>query len=224
MLYETLFKTRVREFGLIPHPVHKFLAASPDGIVSQGEEIGTMVEIKSPVTREICRKSEYVCPIHYWVQIQVQLECCDLQKCDFWQCRFSETPLDYLNQPVSPTMGPITDPNLLSGQIAEFFPLEYQKSSLSPPFEVRKYAYPSSLEDTEWKKNLIAPEGYFLHTFLDWHLEDCYNFAYGRDRGWFEKHLPLMKAFWEEVEAYRRDPDALVKLQRKRMGFVDDEF
>jgi hypothetical protein len=33
-----------------------------------------------------------------------------------------------------------------------------------------------------------------------------------------------MKAFWDEVEAYRKDPEALLRLQRKRMGFVDGEF
>lgn len=226
MLYETLFNTSVREFGLIPHPEHRFLAASPDGIVSKGDRVGTMVEIKSPVTREICRKPGDVCPIHYWIQIQVQLECCDLEVCDFWQCRFSESPIQYLNQPVSPAMGPIADPALLRGQIAEFFPLGFKDSTLSVPYEVRKYAYPPSLRGDMgvWKETLVPPEGYFLHGFLDWYLEDCYNFTYQRDRGWFAKNLPLMKAFWDEVEAYRKDPEALLRLQRKRMGFVDGEF
>ena len=27
-----------------------------------------------------------ICPHYYWVQVQVQLECCDLEEFDFWQC------------------------------------------------------------------------------------------------------------------------------------------
>ena len=31
-----------------------------------------------------------ICPYYYYCQVQQQLECCDLDKCDFWQCNIKE--------------------------------------------------------------------------------------------------------------------------------------
>src|SRR5690606_24644881 len=73
-----------------------FLAASPDGIVSSmGKLIGRMIEIKCPLTRKIYTLNETsniytICPIYYWAQVQLQLQCCDLEECDFWQCKIEE--------------------------------------------------------------------------------------------------------------------------------------
>jgi putative phage-type endonuclease len=104
MLYELRMNVRVREFGLIKHPMCSFLAASPDGIVSETKldgkhltkYVGTMVEIKCPTSRKINTTGplyggkDAICPIYYWDQVQLQLECCDLDFCDFWQCKILE--------------------------------------------------------------------------------------------------------------------------------------
>ena len=50
MLYEYLYNTRVGDFGCLPHPKHKFLGASPDGInidKTNHELYGRMLEIKN---------------------------------------------------------------------------------------------------------------------------------------------------------------------------------
>ena len=31
-----------------------------------------------------------ICPHYYWCQVQQQLKCCALEKCDFWQCSLIE--------------------------------------------------------------------------------------------------------------------------------------
>ena len=31
-----------------------------------------------------------ICPVYYWIQTQLQLECCDLEECDFWQAEIKE--------------------------------------------------------------------------------------------------------------------------------------
>lgn len=78
MRFEAKEGIKVIEFGLLLHPQHPWLGASPDGITEDGKA----VEIKCPVTRLIVPGHV---PEHYMPQIQVQLEVCDLEECAFVQ-------------------------------------------------------------------------------------------------------------------------------------------
>ena len=86
--YEYINQVCVSEYGCIPHTHHTFLGASPDGIVTTKTShlYGRMIEIKNIVNRVIngIPKKEY------WIQMQMQMECCDLEECDFLECRFNE--------------------------------------------------------------------------------------------------------------------------------------
>lgn len=68
------------EVGLVVHPELTWLGASPDGVTNTGR----LIEIKSPYKRKPI--PNYI-PAHYYPQIQVQLECTDLDECYFiqWQ-------------------------------------------------------------------------------------------------------------------------------------------
>lgn len=81
-LYSILKNKKINEFGLIGHSKLKWLAASPDGITDDG----VMVEIKCPLSRKITE----IPPYYYWVQVQIQLEVCNLYQCDFLQCEIEE--------------------------------------------------------------------------------------------------------------------------------------
>lgn len=83
LLYEQLYNTTVHEFGLITHSEYEWLAASPDGVSSEG----IALEIKCPKSRKIVHGS---IPIHYWCQVQIQLEVTDLDVCDFIECEIYE--------------------------------------------------------------------------------------------------------------------------------------
>jgi len=88
MLYEYLYNTTVADFGCIKHDHYHFLGASPDGINVDvnSERFGRMLEIKNIVNREIngIPKKEY------WIQMQLQMEVCDLDECDFLETKFVE--------------------------------------------------------------------------------------------------------------------------------------
>jgi len=92
MVYEHNYGTKVEDFGCIQHDEYKFLGASPDGIVvnKESDRYGRMLEIKNVVSREITGipKKEY------WTQMQLQMEVCDLDDCDFLETKFIEYP-DY---------------------------------------------------------------------------------------------------------------------------------
>lgn len=89
MLYQLLNNTTIQEFGCITHPTLSCLAASPDGINNDPTNptlYGRMLEIKNVVSRKITGipKDEYE------VQMQLQMEVCGLDECDFLETKFIE--------------------------------------------------------------------------------------------------------------------------------------
>jgi putative phage-type endonuclease len=100
LIYEHIYDTKVVEFGALPSEKYNILGASPDGICSQytlnnkfSQRLGIMLEIKCPITRDINISGKTVgdiCPFYYYCQVQQQLLCCNLNKCDFWQCKITE--------------------------------------------------------------------------------------------------------------------------------------
>jgi putative phage-type endonuclease len=88
LLYESMYGTRVADFGCIQHPTHAFIGASPDGINVDlnSERYGRMIEVKNVVNRELTG-----IPLEaYWIQMQIQMEVCGLDECDFIETQFLE--------------------------------------------------------------------------------------------------------------------------------------
>jgi putative phage-type endonuclease len=176
MIYSERYNIVVFEFGLLPHPKYSFLAASPDGICDKyalypvnGKKVlsklaGRMLEIKCPLTREIIMEGEIdgeICPHYYWIQVQIQLEVCDLDECDFWQCKLREYEDrdDFIND---------TDPNneflskefgLERGFLLQFLPI----NKLGLKCKCKKCVYNTG-EKAEYDKcNISKYGGYGLH-------------------------------------------------------------
>ena len=87
--YEYLTGASIYEFGLIPHSEFPAFGASPDGICDTNSPlhlIGRMLEIKCPPKRKFTK----AVPPHYMMQMQGQLEVCDLEECDFLQVELKE--------------------------------------------------------------------------------------------------------------------------------------
>jgi len=86
--YEYEYKTQIGDFGCIPHKTISCLAASPDGIniLKGSPRYGRMLEIKNITNREI----DGIPKLEYWIQMQIQMEVCDLDECDFLETQFNE--------------------------------------------------------------------------------------------------------------------------------------
>ncbi len=78
--YEFKNKEKCYELGLVIHNKYPFLGASPDGILMSGK----LIEIKCPITRQV----DGTIPIQYWIQMQIQMEVCDMPVCDYIDCQF----------------------------------------------------------------------------------------------------------------------------------------
>jgi hypothetical protein len=88
MIYEKKYDTKIGDFGCIVHPKHSMIGASPDGINIDinSSRYGRMLEIKNISNRII----DGIPKEEYWVQMQIQMETCDLDECDFVETRFKE--------------------------------------------------------------------------------------------------------------------------------------
>jgi putative phage-type endonuclease len=91
-IYEHKYKTHIEDFGCIHHPSIPCIGASPDGINvdPSSDRFGRMLEVKNIYNRDIngIPKEEY------WIQMQIQLETCNLELCDFLETRFIEYASD----------------------------------------------------------------------------------------------------------------------------------
>ena len=75
------------DIGLVVHDTHAWLAASPDGVTRSGK----LMEIKCPLKRTI---EPGQIPHHYYPQVQVQMEVCDIDQTIFVQYKPSAITRD----------------------------------------------------------------------------------------------------------------------------------
>ena len=201
--YESLNSVEIIEFGLIPHPNFTIFGASPDGICSNdspNEYVGRMLEIKCPPKRKFTK----TVPKHYWYQMQGQLECCNLEECDFLQVKLQEYKNfeDYsrdINKDI------ISDGKTEKG-LPKGCTLTYRKCD-----ELKcSYLYPELfLSDSEYQtwisENMIKikSEG---HEFVEakwWYIERYECTLVKRDREWWTQTMEKIYLFNKEVEYYK---------------------
>lgn len=236
MIYEYRINAKVEEFGMVTHPVYGFLGASPDGIVgkykldgkSLTQYVGTMLEIKCPRTRKICHFGEIkgeICPIYYWVQVQLQLECCNLEKCDFWQCNLHE----YGSREAFNNDTDVSEPfrskttGFEKGCVIQMLPFARLDDIKNGNYDdvlygSSKYLYPPKIEMSPidcdiWiaeslaKFDTLCPEGYYFDKVIYWKLAESNCTTIDRDKEWFAETLPTFKKMWDYVEYLRSNED-----------------
>jgi putative phage-type endonuclease len=265
-IYEHIYNVQVFEFGALPSETHAFLGASPDGICSAktldnkfSDRLGTMLEIKcvAPNGRTIetsGRIPGHICPYYYYLQVQQQLECCELQTCDFWQCKLIEykTREEYLIDQCKNTQHTIginaqkikIDDRIKKGVLLQFFPKKWEPQFAEDNIEWKsKFIYPPRLDMTsqqydDWivktmsELNQKYPEyvkDYTFNKVIYWKLEQSHNQPIERDKKLFASILPILKQTWEKVKYYREHLDELPKLKeivekRKKYFKIDTEF
>ena len=235
MIYSQKYDVSVSEFGLLTHPNYKFLGASPDGIVNKYKQdgvtptdmVGRMLEIKCPVSRNIELEGNVydICPEYYWVQVQLQLECCDLDLCDFWQCKLTEykTRQEFLDDtPDNPTYLSKTT-NLEKGCLIQLLPKIKMEASIQNYFETiyndAAFIYPPKIHMTPLECDIWISETmsklneleeyreYFFDRVIYWRLEKSGCYTIKRDKKWFAEKLPELSRMWTYVEFFRTNSD-----------------
>jgi putative phage-type endonuclease len=209
-IYEARFNTVVEDFGCIKHNSYSFLGASPDGINvdETNNRYGRMLEIKNIVNREI----DGIPKKEYWIQMQLQMEVCNLNECDFLETKFIEyenydefkqdstTELDtddveFLNLCKSKD-------NKVKGVIIHF----HQKTGY-PFYDYMPFDLFDEEDIDEWTQQEIAKyeseHGYIYVNILYWKLEKVSCVLVCRNKEWFNANVKEMENFWKLIEHER---------------------
>ena len=194
LYYESLFQTKVSEYGCIPHDTYDFLGASPDGIVSDPllPRFGRMLEIKNIVNRDI----DGIPKKEYWIQMQLQMETCDLDECDFLETRF----IEYAGYTEFQADGNfLMDSNEKHKGIILFFtcsttgkpvycykPLHMQEDYFNDVWEPEQLAEQQALGRT-WVKNIY------------WRMDEVSCVLVMRNKKWFHDNVHVLIDTWNTI-------------------------
>ena len=187
--------TKVKtDYGCIIHPAYPFIAASPDGInisPDSPEKFGRMVEVKNIYNREI----DGIPLEEYWVQMQIQMETCGLDSCDFLETRFKEynSETEFYEDEIQEYRGVIL-----------FFVAknpEHSNQFVYMPLYVclqQKYINAWIREKQDHYVD------YFLYETIYWYLDEYSCVEVRRNHAWFESVLPIIQNAWKDVVHERK--------------------
>lgn len=211
MKYKNVF-----EFGLLLDKNHPHFGASPDGI----NDLGIMVEIKCPYSREI--KDGYI-PSKYYTQMQGQLAVCELNECDYIECKFVtyESIYKYVND----IFENFENSTVNHGIIAEYqnindgeYKYLYSKQDLISS---------KAIDDINKQVYEFKDENYKLLKLTPWRMDKMNIQRVYFDEKLWEKTKPQITNFWEKVEECKNNPSLMdknvVTKQRKKIEFIKDE-
>jgi putative phage-type endonuclease len=187
MYYEDKYKTKIGDFGCIQHDIYKFLGASPDGINIDitNNRFGRLLEIKNIVNREI----DGIPKKEYWIQMQLQMETCNLNDCDFLECRFKDAFLkdgsfDFTEK---------DNCDCRKGIILYFCNKDGNPKYVYMPFHIRTY------EDfTMWEQEMmnLYSQSFTWISNIYWCLEEVSCVLVERNRKWFNNTIEKIEETW----------------------------
>ena len=180
-IYEDTTHCDIVDVGCCQHPVHKFLGASPDGLIipryadADPRRYGRLVEFKCPMSR--ARKDEI--PSYYVHQMQMQMECTGIDECEYVEFRFKQ--VNYTEWAESQNKKGVfaVSPN--------------GKVSYCPP-EFELFPHP-------WMQLVCKEDDQYIY----WILTDIKKDFVPKDPNWLPTHLPDLRAFWDDVERHRAE-------------------
>jgi hypothetical protein len=248
-----------KELELISDPADKKRFTDNYGIKTK--YVGRMLEIKCPMRRKILMSKDApevygphgeeitdlkvdskkgICPSYYWVQVQLQLQCCELDECDFWQCSIFEysDKDDFLDD---------TDPNTpwLSrqtghekGALIQLLPFD-QVNNRSMEYKNRiwnhaKFIYQPKIDMTPleldtWLFNTIqrlkiTHKGLVFERVIYWKMITTRNITIKRDDKWFKDNLQTFRDAWDCVLYFRANQDKSKLLKQYLNTFPLDYY
>ena len=102
-IYESRYQVKISEYGCLPHSTINYLAASPDGIITnisnpdnleQISKAYRMIEIKNPYSRKINGEIDDV----YSMQMQLQMQVARLPLCEFIETNINKEYYEDLDE------------------------------------------------------------------------------------------------------------------------------
>jgi len=179
-IYCELNDVDIVDTSCVPHPIHSFLGASPDGIiVSPGDRYGNLVEFKCPISRVFDDTTPI--PTAYFHQMQLQMECTQLIKCEYVEFQFKK--VNYNEWMESDT--------------------QYKSAfAVSDSGEVMYRDYMDTKSIASWREEHLRDRDYPV---LYWTLSKHRAQQLSHDPSWLPTNLPYFEATWEEILQHRQN-------------------
>lgn len=186
-LYEEMYGAKVSDFGCIPHKTLAFLAASPDGIVTDETSLryGRMLEVKNIVNREITGNPK----MEYWVQMQLQMEVCELNECDFLETRFTE----YIDKEAFDADKQVKYKGMLMLFMTSAGKPVYEYAPLFSDIDIWQEEMMEKTPTLNWVKNIY------------WKLDQLSCVLVLRNKLWFKTVIPELKTIWSIIEKEKKE-------------------
>tara|TARA_B100001173_G_scaffold202685_1_gene174836 strand:+ start:6456 stop:7760 length:1305 start_codon:yes stop_codon:yes gene_type:complete len=206
LIYERRNNTHIIEFGLIEHPILEIIAASPDGITQHD---ATMIEIKAPYSRKLSG----TVPLNYWIQMQLQMETCNLEKCDFVEVK---TKLYSYEEFINDTNNNdedllLTKENLEKGLIIKCInddKIDYYY----PDYNI----FRSLNQSVKWAEDRLNYYKTFYSNveIIYWKLNEYSCIGVNRDKNWFNNTYYKFEEFWKKVTYFRNNMDEFLAMDK----------
>ena len=183
--------------GRAVHPIHKKLAASPDGLIEAGSRAGHLIEIKCPITRTLIDDE---IPYEYYCQMQIQMEVTGCPVVEYVEMNFSQS----------------RDPPQKEGWAGVLVVIEDEGTL--------RYEYgPFSKDDVKlleaWQPTSLKPNS-IVHERTYWFLEDSHWKTVHRNSFWWtEVGYPGYLKFWD---CWDEEYERWSATQNKYMFIKDD--
>ena len=213
IIYEHLYDTKIEDFGCIQHDTYMFVGASPDGINvdTNSKRYGRMLEIKNIVNREI----DGIPKKEYWIQMQMQMEVCNLDECDFLETKFTEysdrtsflydaNQLDHEDDEGKEfTNYCLSKDDKRKGEIIYFHGKEGKPVYKYMPLDI---IHPDDIE--QWEEHVLneyqsEPYNYTFMKIIYWKLDFMSCVLVSRNRQWFQDNIHELAELWETVKKER---------------------
>jgi len=187
-IYTTYFQGGIEivDTTCVPHPVHSFLGASPDGIIITKDKndfrYGKLVEFKCPISREFSDSTPI--PETYYHQMQLQLECTGMQECEYIEVKFKEV------------------------NYSEWVDSTAQYKSFFLVFEDGEVVY-KDIEDTRdvptWRKEVIDDRDDRDFTITYWYFSNMRTSLVPRDPQWLSSNIESFQEVWNIISEHRKN-------------------
>ena len=214
-------KTEIKsDYGCIEHLNYPFIGASPDAInIGRGcaAKYGRLIEVKNIINREITGIPKF----EYWIQMQIQMETCNLPLCDFLETRIKE----YENEHSFYA-------DLMSeykGIILYFVPNDVRQH-MSHFEYMPLYVKLDKESITSWINATITIfPTHYCETITYWYLDEYSCVTVERNMPWFDSVIDKIEAAWTDVlndrqtgNYHLRAPKKIEKKNKCLIKNIDD--
>ena len=197
MLYELKENCTLLEFGSIVHEKDKMISASPDGITTNG----IMIEIKVPKSRQITGFP----PLYYWVQMQQQMEVCDLPIVHFIECDIKEysSATEYFKDYKDDKNNHFSSNGMEKGVLISYlYGIDNELRYIYPEKLLKSDEIDEFIINTT--KNLNKDENVSCIVTRYWKLITFSKTCVWRDRKWWETNKHKFYECWDKIVYYRK--------------------